>query len=161
MNDEFAKQLIKAVERIAAAQERTAAAYERMADLAALKNINGPAPAATKAKAPKGDVLTVTGRVIECNLITDRSGNPVLTKKQQEMRKLKLDCGNGSKFETTIFGYSSYLPLISKADAEGRDLIVGYTEKIDGTKVYQNIASMELGAGGQTAEVEEDPEESF
>lgn len=140
--------------QILAACERTAAATERMADFADERRQAKKAapPAETKARAPKGDVLTVTGYVMECNLITKRDGEPVLTKKKQEMRKLKLSGG----FETTIFGNSSYLPIISKADLLGRPLIIGYTENVDGAKTYQNICSMELGSGGGRPPVEEE-----
>lgn len=148
MNDELARKLIQATERIADA-------YEGMLAITKGKQARTATPMATPSAAPrvlKGDVLTVTGHVMECNLITKRDGQPVLTTKGQEMRKLKLSGG----FETTIFGNSSYLPIISKADLLGRPLIIGYTENVDGAKTYQNICSMELGTGGGRPPVEEE-----
>ena len=97
-----------------------------------------------KARKPKGDILTVTDRVVNFGIVTDASGNAKLTKAKGDKPgkpywKLKLAGG----FEAMVFSESQGTRL-AKAFSEGLTVIIEYAT----SGQYNNIESVKLGSGG-------------
>lgn len=143
---EIGRNLVEAVNRVAAA-------YERMVGLAEAKQQRSPAAAnggegEAPRKKPKGDVLTVTDHVVSFGIVTDRGGNPKTTKKGANYWRLKLAGG----FEAMVFSESQGKRL-AKAYEEGLTVIIEYTT--DGK--YNNIESVTLGKGGTPRPAQQEP----
>ena len=137
--------------KILAASERTAAACERLADVADARHHarQQAAPAASEAprkRAPKGDVLTVTGKVTNFGEAAkkDKNGNPYYV--------LKLDTG----FYANIFSGSD-AAICSQAWDEGIPLIVEYV--VNGK--YSNVESVRMGTGGAKPKAREEEDEGW
>jgi len=134
---EIATDLVKAVNRVAAAYEEMLAFAKKKQHAPAAANGGEGEPA--KRSTPKGDVLTVTDHVVSFGLVTGRNGEPALTKKGAKYWKLKLAGG----FEAMVFSESQGTRL-AKALQEGLTAIIEHTT--DGK--YNNIESVKLASGG-------------
>lgn len=146
MNDTLAAELVKAVNRVAAA-------YERMAQLAEAKQHAAPngngGGGERPSRAPKGDILTVTDTVASFGIAIGVDGQPKLTKpkapKEGEDPKPRRKYWNlnlSGGFAAKVFS-ESQAKRCATAFETGASLIVEYIQSGN----YANIESVKVAAG--------------